>query len=457
VTLRPLNPATGQLLRELPEASAAEVAAAVERARLAQPGWAARPLAERLATARRFVALIATRAEELSRMLTCEVGKPIAQARSEVGRVHERIDFFVERADRALAPETVHRDGGLEERIAREPLGVVANISAWNYPWFVGANVFAPALICGNAVVYKPSEHASLTGMAIAELWRSAGVPEDVFIALVGGGATGAALAGGLVDAVCFTGSYATGVKIAAAAAPRLAKVQLELGGKDPVYVRADVDVGASAAATADGAFYNAGQSCCAIERLYVHERVHDAFVERFLAEVKGFRIGDPLDEATYIGPLAREPQLAALEAQVADAVAKGARLACGGRRLDRPGWYFAPTVLLDVDHRMAVMREESFGPIIGIQRVRSDDEALDLINDSPYGLTAGVYTRDQAVAERLLARVDSGSAYWNCCDRVSPRLPWTGRGWSGIGGTLGIEGLLAFTRPKAYHLRAGG
>jgi len=237
--------------------------------------------------------------------------------------------------------------------------------------------------------------------------------------------------------------------------APRLVKVQLELGGKDPAYVCDDVDAAAAAAAVADGAFYNTGQSCCAVERVYVHERVWARFVDAFVETVRGWEVGDPLDARTYIGPLARrEAALGLLEGQVADAVARGARVLTGGRRLDRPGFFFAPTVLVDVDHTMRVMREETFGPLVGLARVGSDDEAVALMNDTAYGLTAAVYTPDRARAERLLARVNTGTAYWNCCDRVSPRLPWSGRGASGLGVTLAREGLATFMRPKAWHLR---
>src|SRR3989454_1095764 len=373
--MRVVNPATGEVLREVAEADRAAVAGAFQRARAAQPAWPATPPAARCHAIRRFRALAVERAEPLARTLALEVGKPITQARSELAGLLPRIDFFFAGVEGALAEEVVlaRAADGLEERIRREPLGVVANISAWNYPWYVGANVFLPALLTGNAVLYKPSELATLTGLAIAELLQEAGVPADVFQALVGAGNVGAMLLEERIDAVCFTGSHATGIKVAAAVALRLVKVQLELGGKDPAYVCDDVDAAAAAAAVADGAFYNTGQSCCAVERIYVHERV----------------------------------------------------------------W-------------------EPFGPLIGLARVGSDDEAVALMNDTDFGLTAAVYTPDRARAERLLARVNTGTAYWNCCDRVSPRLPWTGRGASGIGVTLAREGIAAFVRPKAWHLRGG-
>ena len=285
-------------------------------------------------------------------------------------------------------------DNGMCERIGHVPLGVVANISAWNYPYFVGCNVIVPALLAGNAVLYKPSEFAALTGLHIARLLHAAGVPKEAMQTVVGAGDVGSALLQQRIDGLFFTGSHATGVKIASALASKLVKLQLELGGKDPTYVRADADAKAAAEGLADGAMYNTGQSCCSVERIYVHESLHDAFVERFVATVKGFKVGDPMAADTYIGAITRAPQLAVLDAQVADAKAKGAKLRTGGERLPGPGNWYAPTVFTDVDHTMQLMREESFGPIIGIQKVRSDDEAVGLMNDSRYGLTAGVYTK---------------------------------------------------------------
>jgi len=449
------NPADGSLLAELPADDAASAAEKVRRARAAQPAWAAVPLAERKAAVARFRAAVVAQTERLAAVLTSEVGKPIRQSRNELAGLLPRIDFFLAEVDRAVATETVLADGGMTERIDHEPIGLVANVSAWNYPWFVGGNVFLPALLTGNAVLYKPSELATLTGLEIGRLLHEAGVPTDVFVPVVGGGDVGAALVAQPVDGVFFTGSYATGKRIAAAVGPRFVKLQLELGGKDPVYVCEDVDVATAAASLADGAMYNTGQSCCSVERIYVHARIHDAFVEAFLGEVRAFRLGDPREEATYIGPVTRRSQLDLLEAQVADAVAKGATLRLGGRRIDRRGNWFEPTVLTETTQEMALMREESFGPIIGIQRVADDDEAIARMNDTRYGLTAGVYTPDARRAVGLLAKVNAGSAYWNCCDRVSPRLPWSGRGDSGVGLTLSVEGIRTFTRPRAWHLRA--
>lgn len=453
-TLTIHNPATGAVVGERATDDAASVARKAQAARAAQPAWAAMPLRERLAAIERFRAALVAQADTLAVTLTAEVGKPITQSRNELSGLLPRIDFFLAQTERAIADEAVFDDAGMRERIGHVPLGVVANISAWNYPYFVGCNVIVPALLAGNAVLYKPSEFATLSGMHIARLLHDAGVPREVMQPLVGAGEVGAALLAQRIDGLFFTGSHATGVRIAQALASRLVKLQLELGGKDPTYVRADADAKAAAESLADGAMYNTGQSCCSVERIYVHESLHDAFVEHFVATVRGFKVGDPMAPDTYIGAITRAPQLAVLDAQVADAKARGARLLTGGRRLPGPGNWYAPTVFTQVDHTMELMREESFGPIIGIQKVRGDDEAVALMNDTRYGLTAGVYTRDEARARELLARVNAGSVYWNCCDRVSPRLPWSGVGDSGIGLTLSTHGIRAFTRTKAWHLR---
>ncbi|HWZ93292.1 MAG TPA: aldehyde dehydrogenase family protein [Polyangiaceae bacterium] len=454
--MRIIDPATDQTLQELNEDTESTVRAKAAHSRAAQRGWAARPLSARIAILRRFRELVVERTDALALTLTSEVGKPIRQSHNELKGLLSRIDFFLERVAGELSPEIVQEEAGLEERISHEPLGLVANISAWNYPYFVGSNVFVPALLAGNAVLYKPSEFSTLTGLAIAQLLHEAGVPEAVFTPLIGGPAVGSALLDSGINGVFFTGSYPTGQAIAARVAPRLVKLQLELGGKDPVYVSDDVDVNGVAAGVADGAFYNTGQSCCSVERIYVHERIWDEFLARFVAEVQSFVLGDPRSESTYIGALARrQPALELLQAHTDDALSRGAKLELGGKRAARPGWFFEATVFSGADHSMRVMREESFGPIIGLMKVSSDEQALELMRDTEYGLTAAVYSRDRGRAERLLEQVDVGSAYWNCCDRVSPRLPWSGRKHSGIGATLSTYGIEAFLQPKAWHFRA--
>src|SRR5688500_15130807 len=299
--LKVINPATEEVIRELNEDDAASIARKAECARAAQREWARTPLATRLDVVRRFGELLADRTESLAALLTSEMGKPIRQSRNELNAMQGRIAFFLENTERAIADEVVQRSTDMEERIRYEPLGVIANISAWNYPYFVGSNVFLPALLTGNAVLYKPSEHATLTGLAIAELLHEAGVPDDVFIAVIGGGGVGALLTEQVIDGVFFTGSYGTGRRIAEGIAPRLLHVQLELGGKDPIYVCDEVAVEQAAAGVAEGVFYNAGQSCCAVERIYVHRGIADAFTDAFVAAAEDLRVGDPRSEDTDV------------------------------------------------------------------------------------------------------------------------------------------------------------
>jgi acyl-CoA reductase-like NAD-dependent aldehyde dehydrogenase len=448
------NPATGGKITDVLADDAASVAHKAQRARAAQAAWARTPLAERAACIERFREMVVRDLPKLAEVMTCETGKPIRMSRNELNGLLPRLDFFLGVTQTVIEPETVYDENGMMERIEHAPLGVVANISAWNYPWFVGCNVIVPALLTGNAVLYKPSEYATLTGLEIARLLHEAGVPQDVFLPLVGAGPVGSALLEQKIDGVFFTGSYATGARIAQAVGSKFVKLQLELGGKDPTYVCDDADAKTAAESLADGAMYNTGQSCCSVERIYVHEKIHDAFVAHFVETVKGYNTGDPMSGDTYIGAITRAPQLDVLDAQVADARAKGATLHVGGHRLGGPGNWYAPTVFSNVDHTMELMREESFGPIIGIQKVSGDDEAVRLMNDTRYGLTAGVYTPDRHRAERILAQVNAGSLYWNCCDRVSPRLPWSGYGDSGVGLTLSTYGVQTFTRPRAWHLK---
>jgi acyl-CoA reductase-like NAD-dependent aldehyde dehydrogenase len=456
-----INPATGKSIGRVTADSPETIAQKYSAARTAQPAWQQLGLAKRLEIIRRFRDRVEKDMEEAALLLTREVGKPIAQSRNELKGLLARLDFFLTETEKTIATETVFRDGtALIEEIEHEPLGVIANISAWNYPWFVGSNVYLPALLTGNAVLYKPSEFALLSGLTMARYLHEAGVPKDIFAVIAGRGEAGALLLEQPIDGVFFTGSVATGRKIAEAAAKKFIKVQLELGGKDPVYVTDDVDVKAAAEATADGAMYNTGQSCCSVERLYVHEKIYDVFIDHFVQTVHGFRMGDPEQADTYIGALTRgKAAYDFLKYQIDDALSKGGRLLCGGRLAPRKGqgeggYFLEPTVIANVNHSMSLMREESFGPVIGVMRVKDDAEAQQLMNDTEYGLTAAVYCRDEQRARRILQGVNAGSAYINCCDRVSPRLPWSGRRNSGVGLTLSKYGIEAFTRPKAWHVK---
>jgi acyl-CoA reductase-like NAD-dependent aldehyde dehydrogenase len=450
-----INPATEEVIAELKTDSAESIQQKLELLKGGQKKWYAVPLKDRVAVIQKFSALLKEDIEVLAGKLTSEVGKPLQQSRNEVNGACARIKWLSENAEKYLSDEWMTREDGMGEKIVYEPLGVICNISAWNYPYLVGTNVFIPALLAGNAVMYKPSEFSTLTGLEIERLLKKAGVPDDAFQVAVGAGDVGRVLLELPFDGYYFTGSYKTGQYIYEKVAPKMVPCQLELGGKDPLYVSDDVaDVKGIAAGTADGAFYNNGQSCCSVERIYVHEKVYDQYVDEFVKEVKSYKLGNPDGEGIYIGPLTRKPQLETVEQQVNDAVAKGAVVLTGGKRAAGKGYYFEPTVLVNVNHTMAVMKEESFGPVIGIMKVKDDAEAVKLMQDCDYGLTAAVYTQSQERAEKLLAQIDAGTGYWNCCDRVSAAVPWSGRKHSGFGSTLSHIGLRAFTHPKAYHLR---
>ncbi|MEM9143892.1 MAG: aldehyde dehydrogenase family protein [Bacteroidota bacterium] len=450
-----LNPATEEVLAQLPETTVPELKSAIESLKQGQLAWAQKPVAERLAHIRRFGELIIGHADELALILTSETGKPLQQSLNEIKGAHNRIDHLTENAEKWLSPETMVASGSTHEKITYEPLGVIANISAWNFPYNVGYNVFLYALVAGNAVLYKPSEYASLTGKQFEKYLREAGVPENVFCCVVGGPELGQQILEEPLDGYFFTGSHATGLHIAQAVAPKLVPLQLELGGKDPLYVMDDVaNVEQAAKNAAEGAFYNNGQSCCAVERIYVARAIYEAFIQSFVTEVQSYALGDPQDVGTFIGPLTRKQQITLLNAHTADAIGQGATLLYGGKEVAGKGFYYEPTVLTDCTHDMRVMTEESFGPIIGIQKVDSDQEALELMKDTDYGLTAAIFSTDKERALALLEELNVGTVYWNCCDRVSPNVPWSGRKNSGLGATLSVQGIRAFVQPKSYHLR---
>lgn len=449
-----INPATEELIQEVAEDNTITIQKKYERAQSGQRDWKGVALEARIETIRKFYQLLESERTELATTLTQEVGKPLQQSINEINGARKRIEYFLKNAAKWLADEWITEEDATKEKIVYEPLGIIANISAWNYPYLVGVNVFVPALIGGNGVLYKPSEYATLTGLHIQRLLYKAGIPEDVFQVVVGRGQAGQALLDLPLDGYFFTGSYRTGRYIAEQTAPKLVPVQLELGGKDPLYVMDDIeDIDSVAGAALEGAVYNAGQSCCAVERIYVQEKVYDKFVASFAEQAKKLTTGNPLD-AVDLGPLSRKEQVAFLKEQVEDAVAKGGQLLTGGNIRQGKGYYFEPTVIAGVNHRMKLMTEESFGPVIGIQKVKDDAEAIELMKDTPYGLTAAVYSKSQERAEEVMKNMNTGTVYWNCCDRVSAGLPWSGRKNSGLGATLSYHGIRAFVQPKAYHLR---
>lgn len=450
-----INPATEQVISELRDDDRSSVEKKFVSLRIAQKVWGKVSLQFRIGMIRDFSSLLEKNIESLAAILTAETGKPLQQSRNEINGARARIKWLTDNAEKYLSEEVMSSGNGMEEKIVYEPLGVVCNISAWNYPYLVGVNVFVPALLAGNAVLYKPSEYATLTGMEIETLLKEAGIPENVFHIAIGGKEVGELLLDISFDGYFFTGSYKTGSYIYNKVSHKMVPCQCELGGKDPLYVADDIaDIKAVAAGTADGAFYNNGQSCCAVERIYVHEKIYDEFVDEFVKEVKSWKIGAPTEEGVYIGPISRKEQLAVLEKQVADAREKGAVILTGGKKVNHTGYFFEPTVLVDVNHHMSIMKDESFGPVIGIMKVKDDKEAIQHMQDTEYGLTASVYSSSKERAEAILQEMNTGTGYWNCCDRVSAAVPWSGRKHSGFGATLSHAGLRAFTKPKAYHLR---
>ena len=451
-----VNPATQEIITTVSVDDQKTIANKLTNLREGQKNWAKVSLSERVAIIRRFAELLQTNLDACASVLTSEVGKPLQQSKNEVNGACARIEWLTANAEQSLQDEWMVKTGATREKIVYEPLGVVCNISAWNYPYLVGTNVFVPALLAGNAVIYKPSELSTLTGLEIEKYLHAAGVPENVFQIAVGAKEVGETLLAADLDGYFFTGSYATGKYIYERVSKKMKPCGLELGGKDPLYVTDDVtDISTIAANTADGAFYNNGQSCCSVERIYVHEKVYDDYVAAFVKEVQSYTIGNPLSEGVYIGALTRKEQAAFLANQVQDAVSKGAVVLCGGKPIQGAGNYFEPTVLVNVTHEMDVMKEESFGPIIGIMKVTGDAPAVTLMNDTQYGLTASVYCNNEERALALQSQLNAGTVYWNCCDRVSAALPWSGRKHSGFGSTLSLVGLRVFTQPKAYHLRS--
>ena len=449
------NPATGAIISTVKSDTKETLNSKLETLRKGQKSWKKTVVEDRLNCIKRFGELILENKIELAQILTSETGKPLQQSLNEIQGAQNRVDHLSEYAEQWLEPEVLVDEGTTQEHIKYEPLGVIANISAWNFPYNVGYNVFLYALVAGNSVLYKPSEFATLTGKEFEKYLHLAGIPKHVFQCVIGDGSIGQHILEADLNGYFFTGSHKTGLHIYQTVAPKMVPVQLELGGKDPLYVTEDVvNVKQAAINAAEGAFYNNGQSCCAVERIYIAAQIYDEFVDAFTEVVKSYKIGDPKDLSTFFGPITRAQQLGVLKDQAEDAIDKGAKLLTGGNTIDGEGYYFEPTVLANCSHKMKVMIEESFGPIIGLQKVNSDKEATALMLDTEYGLTSAVFSNNKERAIRILDNMNSGTVYWNCCDRVSPKVPWSGRKNSGLGSTLSSQGIRAFVEPKAYHIR---
>ena len=430
--------------------------AAAARARAAQPGWAARPLEERIALVKAGVAKLNEMKDQLVEELAWQMGRPTRYG-GEFGGVNDRTDYMSSIAADALSPMVAEASDSFERRIMREPVGVVFIVAPWNYPYLTTINTLAPALIAGNTVMLKHASQTLLVGERLAEAFHAAGMPDDVFQNVVlSHDVTEHLIQNRAFNFVNFTGSVAGGAAMERAAAGTFTSLGLELGGKDPAYVMDDADLDAAVDSLMDGAMYNAGQCCCGIERIYVHESLYDAFVEKAVAWVKNLRLGNPFEAETTIGPMANVRFAQTVRDQIAEAVAEGAEALIDPALFpaDDGGAYLAPQILVNVNHEMRVMREESFGPVVGIMPVSGDDEAVAVMNDSPYGLTCSLWTKDAERAARVGAQVETGTVFMNRCDYLDPALCWTGCKDTGRGGSLSVLGFYSVTRPKSYHLK---
>ncbi len=457
-TLQVVSPVDGKPYVERPLADWAAFDMALEAADRAWREWRSVPLAERVDRCRRGVDALEALAEVAGEELARQMGRPVRFAPRELVTAADRGRRMLELAGEGLAEIPVAGPRGFELFIRRVPLGVVLVVPAWNYPYLIAVNSIVPALVAGNAVVLKHSSQTPLVAERFGEAFAAAGLPDGLFQWIhADHSATERAVADPRVAGVAFTGSVRGGHAIVRAAAERFLAPGLELGGKDPAYVRADADLDHAVENLVDGSFFNSGQSCCGIERIYVHRDLHDAFVEGFVELVRQYRVGDPLDPETTLGPVVRASHADFVRQEIAGATAAGARALLGDATFagaPRGGAYLAPQVLVDVDHGMNVMREETFGPVVGIQAVSGDDEAVERMNDSPYGLTASVWTRDRDVAVALGERVETGTWFQNRCDYLDPGLAWVGVKDSGRGVSLSRLGYEQLTRPKSFHLR---
>jgi acyl-CoA reductase-like NAD-dependent aldehyde dehydrogenase len=459
-TAKTHSPIDGSVVAEVEWADGEGIARRLASARTAQASWKRVPLAQRAQAVLAFVDAFTARRDEISQEITRQMGRPLVHSPGEVGGLAERARHMASIAAEALEEVRPEPRDGFQRFIRRDPLGVVLTVAPWNYPYLTAVNSIVPAILAGNAVVLRHSSQTPLCAERFAEAFAAAGLPEGVFqIVHCSHDETERMIQSPEVDFVAFTGSVDAGHSVQRAAAERFIGIGLELGGKDPGYVRADADVAHAAETLMDGAFFNAGQSCCGIERVYVDAAVYDEFVERSVAFANELRLGNPLESATTLGPLVRASAATWVRDQVAEAVSQGARPLVDRASFpaDEAGTpYLAPQILVDVDHTMRVMVEESFGPVVGIMKVRGDDEAVALMNDSPFGLTASVWTRDVDAAIEIGERVETGTWFMNRCDYLDPALAWTGVKDSGRGCTLSRIGFESLTRPKSYHLRTG-
>jgi acyl-CoA reductase-like NAD-dependent aldehyde dehydrogenase len=451
-----ISPIDGSVYAERPIARDVDIEAAVRAARAALPEWKALPVPERARCVLAFLDALLAMNDEITVELAWQIGRPVRYG-GEKGSIEERTRAMVALAEEALRPYYPPEKAGFRRYIAREPVGLVMVIAPWNYPYLTAINTIVPGLLAGNAIILKHAAQTLLVGERFAEAFRRARLPKGLFHNLVmSHEQTEKLIRSGRIDHINFTGSVAGGRAIERAAAGTFASIGLELGGKDPAYVRADAKLDHAIENLVDGAFYNSGQSCCGVERIYVEAAVHDDFVAGFADLTRKYVVGHPLDQTTTLGPMVRGSSADMVRGQIGEARRKGAtaliNMKVQGDRAGSP--YLAPEVLTNVNHQMEVMREESFGPVVGIMKVHNDDEAITLMNDSPYGLTASIWTRDADRAAELGARIETGTVYMNRCDYLDPHLVWTGVKDTGRGAALSKYGFDALTQPKSFHLR---
>ncbi|HEU4939619.1 MAG TPA: aldehyde dehydrogenase family protein [Vicinamibacterales bacterium] len=454
-----ISPVDGSVYAEFDLPTGADIEATVARAVRAQDAWKRVPLAERAAICRRMTGVMVERADAIGTELTWQIGRPVTQSPFEIRRgFQERARYMIDVAGSALADEVIEPKEGFRRFIRREPLGVVLVLAPWNYPYLASVNTVVPAIVAGNSVILKVSQQTPRVAGHYAEAFRDAGLPDGVFQYLHASHDDLATLiADRRIRFVSFTGSVAGGAAVQRAAGGQFIATNLELGGKDPAYVRPDAPLEATIENLVDGVYFNAGQSCCAVERIYVHQDIYRPFVDGFIDLTRKYRLGNPLHAETTLGPMVRASAAAFVRDQIAEAVHQGARAVIDQREFPaaRDGTpYVAPQVLLDVDHRMRVMTEETFGPVVGLMAVKNDDEAVHLMNDSRYGLTASIWTSDVDAAIRIGDGVDTGTWFLNRCDYLDPALAWTGVKDSGRGCSLSRLGYESLTRPKSFHLR---
>jgi acyl-CoA reductase-like NAD-dependent aldehyde dehydrogenase len=455
------DPATGEEIGRVPLMSAEEVAAAVKRARRAQSAWADKSFNERAAIVMRARRIVLDEVEEIALLISKETGKPVAEAISmELTPTLDLMQFFARRTKRLLRAEKIHIGQyglmGRTSRIVYQPLGVVGIISPWNFPWAIPLGEVVMALMTGNAVVLKPSELTPLTGLRIGDVFRRAGLADGLLQIVTGDGTTGAALVESGVDKIMFTGSVATGKRVAQSAAQTLTPVVLELGGKDPMIVCDDANVETAASAAVWGAFSNSGQACASVERCYVHETIAPQFIESVAEKTRALRQNVGTNVETEIGAMSSERQLAVVEEHVNEAVARGARLLIGGQRAESlSGSFYQPTVITGVDHTMTIMRDETFGPVLPVMIFKTEDEAIRLANDSHFGLTASVWTKDSRRGKRIAEQLEAGTVMVNevLYTHGIAQTPWGGMKQSGLGRTHGRLGLLELVAPKHVHV----